>query len=75
MKLLFFTEEAFDCLALVQHAVGKDDEIDPLMWRVLQIQEKEFFYDSPEVKSTLEMLIVFLGNLGKKQRNHFFVED
>jgi len=36
------------------------------MCRVLQIQENEFGYDSPEVMSTLEMLIVFLGNLGKK---------
>lgn len=67
LALICVAGEALDCLVSIRSRLGKeDDEIVALLERVLEIQEKEFGYESEEVMVTLKKILFYLDKLGRK---------
>jgi len=65
--MLCMAGEALDCLVSIQTRLGKDDsELLELLRRILNIQEREFGYESEEVLVTLKKIVYYLDKLGKK---------
>lgn len=59
--------EALDCLVSIQTRLGKDDsKLLKLLKRILNIQEKEFGYESEEVMVTLKKIVFYLDKLGRR---------
>ena len=51
----------------IQTRLGKDDsELLELLRRILNIQEKEFGYESEEVLITLKKIVYYLDKLGRR---------
>ena len=72
--MILFAGEALNCLASILHANGKYGEAVTLMKRVLAIQEKELGPDHPELVHTLELIVMLLDKLGRREEIHpYFV--
>ncbi len=64
---MFFAGDACHCLASIVHTLGESEEALVLIYRVLEIQERELLPGSDrfELVPTLELLIKLLESLGR----------
>lgn len=61
------TGEALDCLVSIQTRLGKgENELLELLRRILNIQEKEYGYESEQVLVSLKKIVYYLDKLGRR---------